>query len=60
VVAANDKKMGRISAIEEIVDRLGEGVDLSPPSLDESVLRAANDHFELPPSLLESLRGRTE
>ena len=59
-IAANDKKSGRVSAIEEIVDRLGDGVDLSPPSLDESVIQAANDHFEHPPSLLESLRGRTE
>jgi AMP-polyphosphate phosphotransferase len=60
VVSANDKKLGRISAMQEIADRLEVGVDLSPPSLDESVIRAADEHFDLPPSLLASLRGRTE
>ncbi len=60
VVPANDKKLGRITAIEEIVERLGRDVDLSPPSLDESVIEAAIDHFDLGPSLLADLRGRTE
>jgi polyphosphate kinase 2 (PPK2 family) len=58
-IPANDKKYGRITAIDEIVKRLAKGVDLSPPTLDDSVLEAAQEHIELQPSLLESLSGRT-
>lgn len=59
-IAANDKKFARIAAISEVVKRLGKGVDLRPAPLDESVIAAANDHFELEPSLIERLSGRTE
>ncbi len=58
-IPANDKKYGRITAIEAIVKRLARGVDLSPPTLDDSVVEAAKEHFDLHPSLLESLSGRT-
>ena len=60
VIAANDKKHARIAALSEIVDRLGDGVDLSPPTLDEAVLAEASEHFELSPERLAHLRGRTE
>ena len=60
VVPADDKRFGRLAALGEIVERLGRGVDLSPPQIDESVLTAAHDHLEISPSLLEDLRGRTE
>ena len=59
-VPANDKKHARIAAMEEIAGRLARGVDLSPPALDEAVLREARAHLELPPALLEQLTGRTE
>ena len=58
-IPANDKKYGRITAIDAIVKRLAKGVDLSPPTLDDSVLEAAQEHIDLQPSLLDSLSGRT-
>ncbi len=58
-IPANDKKYARIAAIEAIVKRLSKGVDLSPPTLDDSVLEAAKEHVELHPSILASLAGRT-
>jgi polyphosphate kinase 2 (PPK2 family) len=58
-IPANDKKYARLTAIDAIVKRLAKGVDLSPPTLDDSVLEAAKEHFELHPTLLESLSGRT-
>lgn len=60
LVPADNKRFARISAMREIVHRLGEGVDLSPPSLDDSVVEQAKQLFKLKPSLLASLRGRTE
>lgn len=60
LVPANDKKYARIAAMREIVERLSHGVDLSPPDLEESVLNAAEEQLNLQPSLLASLRGRTE
>ncbi|MEO1017480.1 MAG: polyphosphate kinase [Pseudomonadota bacterium] len=60
VVPANNKKFARIAAMTEIVHRLGDGVDLKPPLLDESIITAADDQIGLEPSLLASLRGRTE
>ncbi len=60
VVASEHKKHGRITALREIVKALGRGVDLRPPTLDEAVLAEAVEHFDVEPTLLESLRGRTE
>jgi polyphosphate kinase 2 (PPK2 family) len=60
VVPANDKKYARIAAIREIVRCFGEDVDLAPPTLDDSVIEQAERHFDLKPSLLASLKGRTD
>jgi len=60
VIPANDKKYARLTAIDHIVKRFAKGVDLAPPTLDESVVDAAREHLDLHPSLLESLTGRTE
>ena len=60
LVSANDKKFARTAAISEIIRVLGRGVDIQPPALDESIIAAASDHLDLSPSLLASLRGRTE
>ncbi len=59
-IAANDKKHARVAAIGEIVRVLSRGVDLSPPALDEAVLREAEAHLEVPPALLARIAGRTE
>jgi len=59
-VPGNDKRFARIAAIGEIVTRLSRDVDLSPPQIDGAVLEEANNHFELPQPLLDSLAGRTE
>ncbi len=60
LIAANDKKHARIAALQEIVRRLGRGVDLAPPRLDPRTLAAARDEIRLPDSLVDSLAGRTE
>ncbi len=60
LIPANDKKFARIAAIEKVVECLGRDVDLSPPTLDDSILAEARQYLELDDSLLASLRGRTE
>ena len=60
VVPAEDKKYGRIAALTEVVGRLGRGVDLGPPALDDAVLAEAQQHFQLEPSQIARLSGRTE
>jgi polyphosphate kinase 2 (PPK2 family) len=60
LIPANDKKHARIAAITEIVDRLGTGIDLSPPTLDEALLTEARQHFDLDDDQIARLRGRTE
>jgi polyphosphate kinase 2 (PPK2 family) len=59
-LSCEDKKFGRIEAIEAIVKRLSKGVDLRPPPLDDTLLEAARDHLGLAPSALHGLAGRTE
>lgn len=59
-IPGDDKKFARIAAIKEVTRRLGAGVDLSPAPLEKSVIAAANDHFDLESSLIDSLAGRTE
>lgn len=49
VVPFENKRYGRVSAIERIVERLAAGMDLAPPPLDAQVLAAAGDL--LPPKL---------
>ena len=60
LIPANDKKHARIAAMTEIVRCLGDGVDLSPPKLDDTVLTEARAHFDLDSSLIARLSGRTE
>lgn len=60
VIPANDKKHARIAAISEVVRCFSRDIDLTPPDLDERVLEEANNHFNLEPSLVDSLKGRTE
>ena len=59
-IPAEDKKYGRIAALTEVVRRLGRGVDLGPPALDDAVLAEAQQHFQLEPSQIARLSGRTE
>jgi polyphosphate kinase 2 (PPK2 family) len=60
VIPAEDKRYGRIAAMTEIARRLGRGVDLGPPSLDDAMLAEAQQHFRLEPSQIARLSGRTE
>ncbi|WP_421852363.1 polyphosphate kinase 2 family protein [Oricola sp.] len=60
VIPANDKKFARIAAMTAITKCLSKGVDLSPPALDTTVIDAASEHFDMTPSLVESLAGRTD
>ena len=60
VIPAEDKRYGRIAAMTEIARRLGRGVDLGPPALDDAVLAEAQQHFQLEPSQIARLSGRTE
>ena len=60
LVPANDKKYARIDAIRHVIRVLGDGVDLTPPAMDEKTLAAARQHLVLEDSLVASLRGRTE
>ncbi len=60
LIPANDKKYARIEAISKIVECFGHKVDLSPPTLDDTVISEALKLMDLEPSLVESLSGRTE
>jgi AMP-polyphosphate phosphotransferase len=60
VIPSEDKKWGRIAALREVAAVLGRGVALGPPTLDDAVLEEAKAHFELEPTLLARLSGRTE
>jgi polyphosphate kinase 2 (PPK2 family) len=60
LIAADSKLYGRIAAMRTIVDRLSEGVDLSPPVLDEKVLQAAQCHMEIPPEVRTRMEKKAE
>ena len=60
LVPANNKKFGRIAAIQAVVDCLGRDVDLSPPPIEPEVLAAARQHMKAVSDLVDSLAGRTE
>lgn len=60
LIPANSKKFARITAMKHIIECFGEGVDLSPPTLDGSVLAEAREHLDVKQSLIDSLAGRTE
>lgn len=47
VVPCHDKRYGRAAAWQTIADRLGAGLDLSPPPLDEKVRKAAKKHLDV-------------
>ncbi|MEO1543219.1 MAG: polyphosphate kinase [Pseudomonadota bacterium] len=60
LIAANDKKHARITAMEAVVDCLGKDVDLSPPPVEPEVLTAARQHLNVSSKLIDGLSGRTE
>lgn len=60
VIAANQKKFGRIAALERILSTLSEGVDLSPPQVEARLLQAARTQLNLEPELFEELRMGSE
>jgi polyphosphate kinase 2 (PPK2 family) len=60
VLSSEDKKHGRIAAIEEIVKRLTKGVNLTPPPLDAMLIEAAGEHLDLGAHLVQAQPGRTE
>lgn len=56
VIPANHKKFARIAAMRRILDILSEGVDLSPPQVEERLLEQARAHLDLEPEIYEDLR----
>ncbi|MEO1204784.1 MAG: hypothetical protein AAFV45_00480 [Pseudomonadota bacterium] len=60
VIEANNKKYGRISAMQTVVDCLVKDVDLSPPQVDPEVLAAARKQLGISSELVDGLAGRTE
>ncbi|MER0239728.1 polyphosphate kinase [Fulvimarina sp. MAC8] len=60
MIPANDKKFARIASMQEIVDKLGTGLDLRPPKLDAEILAAARDHLTIDPELEKSLTDQAE
>jgi len=60
LIAANDKRHARIEAISRIARVLSRGVSLAPPQIPEPVLAEAEAAFDLEPSLIRDLAGRTE
>ncbi len=60
VIPSNDKRYGRLAALTEIVEQLGDGIDLAPVQVDDRLIAAARSHLEIPPDLLADLSGRTE
>ena len=55
LIAGNDKKRARIDIISTVVKRLSEGVDLSPPRIDQRMLDAAREELEIPPEIEDQL-----
>ncbi|SNB79150.1 Polyphosphate kinase 2, PPK2 family [Arboricoccus pini] len=43
IVNANYKWFGRVTALNEIADRLGRGIDLSPPKISEALAKQIED-----------------
>jgi len=60
LIPANSKLYGRIAAMRTIVESLSADVDLSPPMLDENVLRAAQSHMDIPTEVRLRLRKETD
>ncbi len=57
VVPSEQKKFGRIAAMEEIVRRLSAGVDLRPRTIAPEVLEAAEREMDLSEALVAELGG---
>lgn len=60
VIPANQKKYGRIKAMQEILKVLTDGLDMGPRRIDHRLLDEADRIRELDRDLIQSLRGRTE
>jgi polyphosphate kinase 2 (PPK2 family) len=60
LIPAEDKKYARVAALTEIAARLSRDIDLSPPTLDDTLLSEAQKHLPLDPTQIDRLRGRTE
>ncbi len=60
VLSSQDKRHGRIGAMDAIARRLSKGLDLRPPPLDDTLLEAAREHLDIAPALLRGLSRRTE
>ncbi len=60
LIAANNKKYARISAMEAVVDCLEKDIDLSPQQISSDVLSAAREHLDISADLIEALTGRKE
>lgn len=51
-IPANSKKYARVEALRVIAKRLSFGVDLSPATLDQELIRQAQELLELDPTLV--------
>jgi len=59
LIPADNKKYARIRAMTVIARTLGHGVAREPPPLSDAVLAEAMETFDLTPSLVQALSGRT-
>ncbi len=60
VVAANDKRHARVSALRHVVRTLSAGIKIKPVVPSPEVLDAADEVLNMGDDLIASLRGRTE
>ncbi|GHG81402.1 polyphosphate kinase 2 family protein [Pseudodonghicola xiamenensis] len=58
IIPSNNKKYGRIAAMRIILEALSDGVDLSPPPVDERLLKIAERELTLDPELIAGLRAQ--
>ncbi len=56
LIPANQKKYARVTAMQTILDTLSQGVDLTPPRVEERLLEEAEAQLDLEPDLYEALR----
>ena len=47
VIASEQKKLGRIQALELIAERLADGLDLKPPPVSDEIVRAVEEELRL-------------
>jgi len=60
VIPANDKRFARVAALRHIVRALSDGIEIAPVVPDSQVLDEADRTLNVDPSLIASLRGRTD